>query len=110
MASSHQRTQRRAEPRDVSLASIKASTDAEGVVVLDAVTNDDLIRRRADNLDAEAAYYRRRAIQEERALGPGHYVNLLRKMASHQAAMAQQLRTSKGAPRRSGSTTPSATV
>ena len=108
MVGNHKHAQRRADPRDVSLAN--ASRVAEGVALLDAAANGDLIRRRADKLDAEAAYYRHRAIQEEQALGPGHYVDLLRKMASHQAAVAQQLRTSKGAHQRSGSTRPSATA
>jgi hypothetical protein len=45
------------------------------VVVGDTIIQDDFARRRADNLDAEAAHYRHRAIQEERALGPGYYVD-----------------------------------
>lgn len=110
MASNHQRTPRRARPPAVSLPSISTPTGTESVTVLNTVTNGDMIRRQADTLDAEAAYYRHRAIQEEQALGPGHYVDLLQKMASHQATMAQQLRASKGAPQKSGSTTPSATA
>ncbi|MGH2392148.1 MAG: hypothetical protein ACRDGH_01440 [Candidatus Limnocylindria bacterium] len=66
-------------------------------MVLDTVINDDLARRRADALDAEAAYYRQRAIQEEQALGPGYYVNLLRGMAAGRAAIAQRIRTRSGA-------------
>jgi hypothetical protein len=46
-----------------------------------------------DDLDAEAAYYRYRAIQEEQALGPGYYVDLLRGMATERAALAQRIRT-----------------
>ena len=61
---------------------------------------------RADELDAEAAYYRRRAIQEQQAPGPGYYVDLLRTMATDRAAMAQRVRTGKdatpSAPRQSG--------
>ncbi len=89
--------QRRADPSDVSLVSISASPDTDGVVVLDTVINDDFARRRADDLDAEAAYYRHRAIQEEQALGPGYYVNLLRGMATDRAAIAQRIRTRNGA-------------
>ncbi len=102
MAASHKRTQRGADPSDVSLISTGASSGAEGVVVVDTVTNNNLARRRADDLDAEAAYYRRRAIQEEQALGPGHYVDLLRSVASDRAALAQRVRTGKEAPQRSG--------
>jgi hypothetical protein len=65
----------------------------------DTVTQDDFARRRADELDAEAAYYRHRAIQEERALGPGYYVDLLRGMAADRAAMAQRIRTGNEAAR-----------
>jgi hypothetical protein len=50
-----------------------------------------------DDLDAEAAYYRYRAIQEEQALGPGYYVDLLRGMATERAALAQRIRTGKAA-------------
>lgn len=102
MTASHKRTQRGADPSDVSLISIGAPADAEGVAVANTVTNDNVARRRADDLDAEAAYYRRRAIQEEQALGPGHYVDLLRSMASDRAALAQRVRAGKGAPQRSG--------
>jgi hypothetical protein len=69
------------------------------VVVLDTVTNDDFARRRPDDLDAEAAYYRHRAVQEEQALGPGYYVDLLRGMATERAAVAQRMRTGKAATR-----------
>jgi hypothetical protein len=85
--------QRRVDPGGVSLISISASSDADGVVALDTVINDDFARRRADDLDAEAAYYRHRAIQEEQALGPGYYVNLLQDMATDLAAIAQRIRT-----------------
>jgi hypothetical protein len=47
---------------------------AEDVGVLATLTNDDVARRCADDLDAEAAYYRHRAVQEEQALGVGYYV------------------------------------
>lgn len=63
-------------------------------------------RHRADELDAEAAYYHRRAIQEQQALGPGCYVDLLQTMATNRAAMAQRIRTGKdatqSAPHQSG--------
>ena len=39
--------------------------------------DNDYARSHADNLDAKAEYYRHRAIQAERALGPGHYADLL---------------------------------
>jgi len=61
------------------------------------VTSDDSIRRRADELDAEAAYYRRRAIQEHQALGPGYYVDLLQTMAVDLARLAQRTRTNQAA-------------
>jgi hypothetical protein len=80
MASSHDRAQRRADSSVASPISVRASA-----------------RRRADDLDAEAAYYRYRAIQEELALGPGYYVDLLRGIATNQAAMAQRIRTGNAA-------------
>lgn len=95
MATSHQRTQRRADPSGASVINVNSSCSAVGVVVPHTLTHDDSARRRAEDLDAEAAYYRHRAIQEEQALGPGHYVNLLRDMATDQAAMAQRIRTGK---------------
>jgi hypothetical protein len=97
MATTHERSQRRVDPSRVSFISVDASCGAEDVVVLNTVTNEDSARRRADDLDAEAAYYRHRAIQEEQALGPGYYVDLLRSMATNQASMAQRIRTGKGA-------------
>lgn len=66
-------------------------------MVRDTVIDDDFARRRADNLDVEAAYYRHRAIQEEQALGSGYYVDLLREMATDRAAMAQRIRARNGA-------------
>jgi hypothetical protein len=95
MATSHQRTQHRADPSGASVISVTTSFPAVGVVVPNPLTHDDSARRRAESLDAEAAYYRRRAIQEEQALGPGHYVELLRDMAADRAAMAQRIRTGK---------------
>jgi hypothetical protein len=98
MAASHEGAQREADARDVSLVSISACSDADGVVVLNTVTDDGFAHRRADDLDTEAAYYRHRAIQEEQALGPGYYVDLLRGMATDHAALAQRIRTGKAAP------------
>jgi hypothetical protein len=95
MATSHQRTQRRADPSGASFISVNTSSPAVGVVVPNTLTHDDSARRRAEDLDAEAAYYRHRAIQEEQALGPGYYVDLLRDMATDRAAMAQRIRTVK---------------
>lgn len=63
----------------------------------DTNNDNDFVRRRADDLEAEAAYYRNRAIQEEQALGPGYYVDLLRGMATDQAAVAHRMRTGKAA-------------
>lgn len=93
MATSPERAQQGAVPSGVSLISIGASLGADGVVAFDTVINDDFDRRRAAALDAEAAYYSHRAIQEEQALGPGYYVDLLRGMATDRAAMAQRIRT-----------------
>ena len=97
MTASQKRAQRGVKPGDVSLVSISASPGVEGVVVRDPVITDDFAHRRADSLDAEAAYYRHRAIQEEQALGPGYYVDLLREMATDRAAMAQRIRTQSAA-------------
>jgi len=55
-------------------------------------------RRCADDLDAEAAYYRHRAVQEEQALGAGYYVDLLRGVATDRAVLAQRIRTGKPVP------------
>jgi hypothetical protein len=95
MAISHQRTQHRADPSGASVISVNTSFPAVGVVVPNTLTHDDSACRRAEDLDAEAAYYRHRAIQEEQALGPGYYVDLLRDMAADRAAMAQRIRTVK---------------
>jgi hypothetical protein len=81
------------DPSGVNLVSVGVSPGADGVAGRETVFQEDFIHRRADDLDAEAAYYRDRAIQEERALGPGYYVDLLRDMAADRAAMAQRIRT-----------------
>ena len=99
MTASQQRAQRGVNPSGVSLDNVGVSPAVDGVVVLDTVTQDDFAHRRADELDAEAAYYRHRSIQEEQALGPGYYVDLLRGMAADRAAMAQRIRTGNGAAR-----------
>lgn len=96
MTASHKHPQRGVDPCVGSLVSISVSPGVEGVVIRDAV-NDDFARRRANNLDVEAAYYRHRAIQEEQVEGPGYYVDLLREMATDRAAMAQRIRTRNGA-------------
>ena len=93
-ATHQQRTQRKNDPRGASLI----SGDAARQVVITTSTVDAAARHRADELDAEAAYYHRRAIQEQQALGPGYYVDLLRAMATDRAAMAQRIRTGKDAP------------
>jgi hypothetical protein len=58
MTASQQRVQRGVNPSGVSLVNISASPGVEGVAARDTVITDDFARRRADNLDAEAAYYR----------------------------------------------------
>ncbi|HEX5346360.1 MAG TPA: hypothetical protein VFW64_04555 [Pseudonocardiaceae bacterium] len=79
------------------------------MVILDTSVHDDFAHRfqareleyvkvaaefrRADELDAEAAYYAHRAMQQEQARGPSYYVGLLRALATDRAAMAQRLRT-----------------
>lgn len=81
MTASHERAQRASSPSGVSLVSVSG----------------DSVLGRADDLDAEAVYYRHRAIQEEQALGPGCYVDLLRDMATDRAARAQRIRAQNGA-------------
>lgn len=72
MAASHDRAQREADPSGVSLKALAQF-------------------RRADELDAEAAYC------DHRASGPGYYVDLLRGVAADRVVMAQRLRTGNGA-------------
>jgi hypothetical protein len=96
MTASQQHAQRGVDPCGVSLGNVGVPPDVDRVAVVDTVIQDDFARRRADNLDAEAAHYRHRTIQEERALGPGYYVDLLRDMAVDRAAMAQRIRTGNG--------------
>ncbi|MGH8571466.1 MAG: hypothetical protein ACREX8_02670 [Gammaproteobacteria bacterium] len=93
MAAGYECAQRGADPSGASLVSINASPGADRGGILDPVVNNDFPRSRADELDAEAAYYAHRAMQEEQALGPGYYVDLLRGMAADRTAMAQRLRT-----------------
>jgi hypothetical protein len=109
MTASQQRASRGVNPSVVSLDNIGVSPGID-VVVGETVIQDDFARRRADNLDAEAAHYRHRAIQEERALGPGYYVDLLLDMAADRAAMAQRIRTGNGAATDPAKTTRSATA
>jgi hypothetical protein len=108
MATRHERAAREADPSGVSLVSFSVWPGADGVVILDTALHDDFVHRfqayeldsvkvlaqfrRADELDADAAYYRHRAIQEEQAQGPGYYVGLLQALAIDRAAMAQRLR------------------
>jgi hypothetical protein len=87
--------QKRPQPKDDPSGASVISCDAAQQVVVTTITIDAPARHRADKLDAEAAYYRRRAIQEQQALGPGYYVDLLRAMATDRAAMAQRIRTGK---------------
>jgi hypothetical protein len=113
MAAGRERAQREVDPCGVSLVSFSASSGADGAVVLDTVINDDFAHRfqayeldyvkvlaqfrRADELDAEAAYYGHRATQQERTRGPGYYVDLLRALATDRAAMSQRPRAGSGA-------------
>jgi hypothetical protein len=94
------------QPKDDPRGASLISGDAARQVVVTTITVEAAARHRADELDAEATYYRRRAIQEQQALGPGYYVDLLRSMATDRAAMAQRIRTGKdatpSAPRQSG--------
>ena len=108
MATHHERAQQEADPSGVSLVSFSVWPGADGVVT-DTALHDDLVHRfqahelefvkvlaqfrRADELDADATYYRHRATQQEQARGPGYYVALLRALATDRAAMAQRLRT-----------------
>ncbi|HET9257556.1 MAG TPA: hypothetical protein VFO16_20465 [Pseudonocardiaceae bacterium] len=93
------RTQRKVDPNTESLGGRDASRAAAERVASTPVTLDDFAHHRADALDAEAAYYRRRAIQERQALGPGYYVDLLWAMATDRAATAQRIRAGKTAKR-----------
>jgi hypothetical protein len=109
MTTRHERARREADPSDGSLVSFSTWHGADGVVILDTSVRDDLGHRfqareleyvkvsaqfrRADELDAEAAYYAHRAMQQEQARGPSYYVGLLRALATDRAAMAQRLRT-----------------
>lgn len=69
MTPSQERTQRGVSPSGVSLSNVDVSPDDDDVVVLDTVIQDDFARRRADNLDVEAAHYRNRAIHVSRHWG-----------------------------------------
>jgi hypothetical protein len=68
------------QPKDDPSSAALISGGAAQQVVVTTITVDAAARHRADELDAEAAYYRRRAIQEQQALGSGYYVDLLRAM------------------------------
>jgi hypothetical protein len=89
--------QQRPQPKDDPHGASLISRDAAQQVIVTTITIDAAARPRADELDAEAAYYRRRAIQEQQALGPGYYVDLLQAMATDRTAMAQRIRTGKDA-------------
>jgi hypothetical protein len=101
-AAHQKRIQRKDDPDDTS----PINSSAAQQMVVTTVTVDNSAGHRADAPDAEAAYYRRRAIQEQQALGPGHYVDLLRAMATDLATMAHRIRNGKAAtqpaPRKSG--------
>jgi hypothetical protein len=113
MATGHEHAQREADFGGISLASFSVSSGADGVVAPETVINEDSAHRfrayeldyvkvlaqfrRADELDAEAAYYGHRAMQQEQERGPGYFVGLLRALATDRAAMARRLRTGTGA-------------
>jgi hypothetical protein len=61
-------TQRKGHPGGGSVMSLDASCGTADNVGYTPVIVDDSLRLRAEELDAEAAYYRRRAIQEQQAL------------------------------------------
>ncbi len=96
MTASQQRAPRGVNPSVVSLDNVGVSPGIDDVGVGDTVIQNDFARRRADNLDAEAVHYRHRAIQKQRALGPGYYLDLPRDMAADRAAMAQRIPTGNG--------------
>ena len=96
MTASKERAPRRVDPRGISPVSIGASSGVDDVVRRGAGLEEGFVDRRADDLDAQAAYYHHRAIQEERALGPGYYVDLLEGMATDRAAMARRMRLWNG--------------
>jgi hypothetical protein len=97
MTASQKRAQRETDPNAISPIDISVSPRIDGVRVHNTDSDNDPAHSRADSLDAEAAYYRHRAIQEEQALGPGYYVDLLRSMARDRATMAQRIRTHNAA-------------
>lgn len=113
MATGHEHAQREADCGGISLASFSVSSGADDVGAPETVINEDFAHRfrayeldyvkvlaqfrRADELDAEAAYYGHRALQQEQARGPGYFVGLLRALATDRAAMARRLRTETGA-------------
>jgi hypothetical protein len=108
MTSNPERAQRGADLSGVSLVSFNIWPGADGVGVPNTAINDDFAHRfqaneldcmkvlaqfrRADELDAEAAYYGHRAMQEEQARGPGYFTGLFRALATDRATMAQRLR------------------
>ena len=109
MTTHHEHSRGEADPSDGSLVSFSAWPGADGVRILDTSVHGDFAHRfqareleyikasaqfrGADELDAEAAYYAHRAIEQELARGPSYYVSLLRALATDRAAMAQRLRT-----------------
>jgi hypothetical protein len=62
MTASQQRAPRGVNLSVVSLDNVGVSPGIDDVVVGDTISQDDSAHRRADNLDAEAAHYRHRAI------------------------------------------------
>ncbi len=92
MTASQKPAQQETDPNGISPIDISALPRIDDAAVRNTGIDDDFARSRADSLHAEAEYYRHRAIQEERALGPGYYVDLLREMAHDRAAMAQRIR------------------
>ncbi|HSL07830.1 MAG TPA: hypothetical protein VK887_07600 [Pseudonocardiaceae bacterium] len=90
MTASHERAQREINPSGVPLISISASPLPDGVAVRDTVINNDFVRRRADNLNAEA----QQTITIARG-GAGYAYITLRGHPDHDGG--QRLRTQLGA-------------
>lgn len=106
MATSHEHARRETDPSGISLVGFGVDSGADGVVAPDTVSNDDSSHRfrsheldyakvlaqfrRAEESEAEAAYYGQSALQQEQARGPGYFVGLLRALATDRAAMVQR--------------------
>lgn len=61
-----------------------------------AADTDPAVGAAAEQLEADARWYAWRAAQEEMAMGPGVYVDLLAGMAADRATRARALRADEG--------------